>query len=303
MRFLSDEQGFWSAYVLIFIVTLALMGMGSAMLIRNEGMAVSKSAQRIQADYAAESGVYFGIEALKDGTLSEDEPYLSFDFNNSYCYIMLEEYEGQKYLRVESVYGDASSTIVLDVSTGSFADKVIVAAGSISSVIAYNESGSIDNTLLVPNADVPQFDKAALMFISSTNSNDQFAATWTVSADYKAGFFRAGIEPNVTYVQGNMVVANNVTVHGIFVVEGSVTLNAGSNVQGVIWVCNNNTTTMNKYLFSSVRVNGGIITQGEVVGSGFGSVKVQQNKVYMQTMALYQVGGGADVTVGTWEYQ
>ncbi|RKY81047.1 hypothetical protein DRQ07_04840 [candidate division KSB1 bacterium] len=305
MKVFNDERGFWSAYVLIFVVTLALMGMGAAMLIRNEGVSISKTAEKIQADYAAESGVYFGINAIEKGTLTEDDNQISLNYGNTYSSISLIDDNGQEKLRVESSNGNSSTTIYVNVSTGSLADQGIISAGSISNITALDESGNTDNTLLVPGADMPTIDVNALRSLAQSQSHDPTGATFSPPDGYCGSFINSSTgEVNVTYVTGNLSVGYGRTVYGIFVVEGSVTLSSRSDVQGVIYCINSNSVTMNRSLFfPSVRVHGGVVANGDVVGSGLGNVTIQHNSTYMEAFESFKIGGGGNVTFGNWEYQ
>jgi len=305
MRFYKEEKGFWSAYVLIFVVTLALMGMGAAMLMRNEGISISKTAEIVQADYAAESGVFFGIKAIEKGVLTTDNNELNISVGNASVYINLESDGGNQQLRVTSDYGNASSTVVVDVTSGSIADRVIVAKGSISGIKALNETGSLDNSLLLANVDIPTIDVGTLNALSFSQGHDKNVASWDAPDGYLGSFFVSGTsQPNVTHVYGNLRVRYGRTVYGIFVVDGSVTLESRCDVRGVIYVVNSSSTTMYKsFFFSTIRVHGGVVSNGNVVGSGFGDVVVQYNPTYMQAFAAFQTGGGNQVTVSNWTYQ
>ena len=308
MRLLKEENGFWSAYVLIFVVTLALMGMGAAMLMRNEGVSIAKTAERVQADYAAESGVFFGIKAIEKGVLTTDNNEMNISVGNASVYINLESDGGNQQLSVTSDYGNSSSTVVVDVQSGTIADRVIIAKSSISGIKAYNESGIEDNNLLLQNTDIPTIDVAALYALSSPSgqNHDQPVANWSPLNNYLGSFFVPGTgQPNVTHVYGNLNVGTNIQIWGIFVVDGSVTLNPGSNVQGVIYVVNSSNTYMDRIWYgATIRVNGGVVTNGDVSASWLGNVKVQHNPTFMQAFAAFQTGsGGNEVTVSNWTYQ
>ena len=69
IRKMQEEEGFFSAIVLIFIVTLGLMGMGTYALIRSEGTNITNKVQAIQAEYAANGGIYYALELLEAGEM------------------------------------------------------------------------------------------------------------------------------------------------------------------------------------------------------------------------------------------
>ena len=50
-------------------------------------------------------------------------------------------------------------------------------------------------------------------------------------------------------------------------------------------------------------MHGGIVANGDVVGSGFGNVTIQHNSSYMEAFESFKIGGGGNVTFGNWEYQ
>ena len=63
----NQERGFVSAFFLIFLVTLGLMGAGGYVLMSSEAKNTTNQFLVLQADYAANGAAYYAIERVSDG--------------------------------------------------------------------------------------------------------------------------------------------------------------------------------------------------------------------------------------------
>jgi len=80
--YFRQEEGFWSAFVFIFLVTLALLGLGSYTLIRSEGSNTANDVKAVQAEYAANGAAFFGISAFNQGIFDSDLEGTSLTIGN-----------------------------------------------------------------------------------------------------------------------------------------------------------------------------------------------------------------------------
>ena len=71
---LKREEGIWSSFVILFLLTLALMGLGAHVLVRSESRNTANLIRARQADYAANGAAYYGMRRLRLGALDESTP-------------------------------------------------------------------------------------------------------------------------------------------------------------------------------------------------------------------------------------
>ena len=115
--------------------------------------------------------------------------------------------------------------------------------------------------------ELPVVDYTLLDTLSDMQLNTQ-AGNWTATNNFpSASFYNVGVTPNVTHVTGNMTVPAGVTVYGIFMVDGNLTLQSASGpdgtIIGVVYMPNSTSTvTMGSWTV----VNGGIMAKCNIVG-------------------------------------
>jgi hypothetical protein len=104
---------------------------------------------------------------------------------------------------------------------------------------------------------------------------------WPANASFYADY-PANTIPNVTYVNGNLKVQGNATIYGIFVVEKDVIMEAVGTprVEGIIYLPNQYNVSISGVGIPGFNVVGGIIANGQVLGSG--NIDVQFDRDYMK---------------------
>ena len=300
-----NEEGFSSAFVVLFIVTLGLLGLGATMVLQNEGAAVGDQYTIRTADYAAESAVYFALERARMG-FSDEAGTLTA--NGLAC-----TYENESaglYVNVTAHAQSAEDDIVSTISVVSR----ILALSDIPYWLAdtpsgpkriYNEDGDLDPDLEFTEMDsVPTMDLDYYWNIADEQEANQI----NVQNDYPTGatdFWKAPGEPWVTYVKGSMTLAKDVTLYGIVIVEGDVILKKGMNVVGVLYLPTGGTIIKTREnTWDEINVTGGIIVNGESQHRGNNWFNVYHDKSYLEAFYDNYAGGVEPIvtSIKSWSY-
>lgn len=302
---LKNEEGFFSSMILMFLVTLAMMGLGAFVLTRSEGASVTTQIQTIQAEYAAEGAVYYGVQRLAQGSLNEAQA-LSIGGGN----VILDTttVSGSIYLNVIATTGSMTRRIRVEVeeSGGGLADKAIYTTDVVFFTTACDSLQNTDDSRKVENADsIPSMDLAALWALSNSQGHNQ-SGTFYPSSGYPSGNFYQpdGVTPNVTYVNGNMRVNDGRTVYGIYVVTGWVNLRPSARVEGVIYVVNDNPTWLRGGGSTATpSIQGGVVSEGEINGY-VNRAYVQHWPEFMRVFCSYMLypDSGGSYAIADWEY-
>lgn len=301
----KQEEGFWSALVILFMVTLMLMGLGSFVLIRSEGYNVVNQINALKAEYAATGAVYYGFQRLKIGDLEESYPVTIGDV--------------EVYLDTSGTLPDIYLDVTANVSAGGGSMEsnlgieldylrldAIYTTGDVSNIAVLDSTGYPDDDLLVENADeLPEIYQGVLDSLASDQSQVFGDPTYEPADGYPSGdFFRPdGITPNVTHVLGNLRVRTGRTVWGIFVVEGNLQIDyddfgADGYIEGVVYMPNAGCTVT---IGSDAQVTGGIVTNGDILRDGLNPGIVQHNPVYMRAFEPYHEEMG--FKIDEWIYE
>ena len=305
LKYLKNEEGFWSALAMLLLVTLALMGLGGYALMRSEGVNVANQISAIQADYAANAAAYYGIQRLTIGVIDETAP---LTIGN--CTVALDTslFSGTSDIILDVMASNATVNrgIRIRISTGGvMADKAIYTTGHVFNVTAKDSTGTADPTKLVHQASsIPTIDEASLAAMSTAQGHDQWGTPFTPLTGYPNGSFYQpdGVTPNVTHVMNDMVVGGGVEIHGIFVVEGHVTLHGSSRVDGVIYLPNPTSTIITGGgIPTESSITGGIVSHGDI--SGFGNhISVTHWPEYMAIFCVFQTGADIMSAIVNWQY-
>lgn len=259
----NNERGFWSAFMLMLTVTLALLGFGGAILIRSEAVAVSRKSATLQTDYAADAAMQFAIRAMQLGTYDDD--------------MTIPELGGVT-ISVDTVASASGVSLVIDASkldanreitvnmTGALG--AIIASGNVHwRVWSLNEWGWYNRGLTDEYVTtLPPVDTTALRTLAASQGYEKLT-NFTPPANYPSGSFYTvdGVTPYVTYVDGNLTITNNITVFGIYVVTGSVSIGTNAQIDGVVWSAGS--VQLDPY-GSRSSIVGGLITGGDVTNTG-----------------------------------
>ncbi len=195
---------------------------------------------------------------------------------------------GITMLTAQSQFNGINRTVRLSLQNmmnlGSLA---MFSTGSVTNVTALDADGNPDPSLMVANADsMPPIDYLNLIDTAINQSHVEYDPTFQPGDGYPNGSFYAspGV-PNVTHVTGDLKVNGGITVYGIFIVEGDVILNGSARVDGVIYLPNFD-SEVEQITFAGggspeeSTVNGGIIANGDISGSG-NHITVKYNPDYM----------------------
>jgi len=303
--YIKNENGYWSAMTVILVVTLALMGLGSYVLVRSEGKNVADQAFALQAEYAANGAAYYGLRQLALDSLRES---VTLTVGNGTAVLDTSSVSGtsQILLNVLASVGEFDRRIRIRLTPGSgLVDKAIYTTGDVFNVSGKDSLGNDDPDLVVTNASsIPTIDEATLAAMSTAQGYDQFDLLFTPVDGYPNGSFYQpdGVTPNVTHVMNDFKVEGGRTIYGIFVVEGDVVLNGSARIEGVIYLPNTTSTIItgggNP---TESTITGGLVSHGDIQGFG-NHISVQHWPEFMRVFCNYQTGSDPATTVVSWEY-
>jgi hypothetical protein len=322
-NFVRREEGFWSTMVILLLVTLALMGMGSYTVQRSEGPNVAKNINSMQAEYAATGGMYFGLRLLRLGNLGVAENH-TYSIGGASTTIdtawgsFVDPVTSNTYntrLTVTSQKGltnsVASRKIEILLNTRMPFNRIAsISAGPAVNITTRDSLGVNNPQLCIQNvgmAGVPDFDLIGLKALSTAQGHDQSAWNFKPNDHYPGppnSFFRSGTTPNVTYCSGNMTVLGGREIYGIFVVEGSIVLDGGCRVEGILWCPNGTNITRISGGGDPTEntVSGGVITKGSYDSHSMNFI--QNNMTYMTIFSHYRFGEDSlIIATGAWTYK
>lgn len=318
-RSLKGEKGFISVFTLIFVITLGLMGLGSAFLLKSESQNVVSNIQGMQTDYAADSAMWFALQSLAIDSLNVPD---TLNVGDATVYMDTSTGTGgTTMVSVEAETGLCSRAITVEITLSPGGLRGITTKGDLNpvfnSIEVWNEDGQPDPSLIRENLDkLPEIDESALQAMAVNQGNSyhgNFSTPQNLPDGYPNGsFYQAdGVTPNVTYVDGNLNVPDDYDAYGIFIVTGDVMINLRAEIHGVVYVIGGGTTTlvgpMAEPYGDQPPVTGGIISGGDVQGWGANSCVVQYNSAFMDEFcaAGYVPGGGGGnaIHVEEWVYE
>jgi len=302
---IKNEEGFWSAFVLLFLVTLALMGMGASVLIQSEDENTANQVSSIRADFAANGAAYYGIKQLELGSLTTAQVIniegVSVNLDTS----IVQGTSDVLLTVMASLDGVDRGIEVLLAPGKGLVDLAIYTTGHVFNVSGKDSLGNTDPDMVVTQAEsVPTIDEAALTAMSTAQGHDQFDAVFKPADGYPNGsFYQAdGVTPNVTHVMNDFQVLGGRTVYGIFVVEGDVTLNGNSRIEGVIYLPNPTSTIIHGGGDpSESTITGGLVSHGDIWGTG-NHISVQHWPEFMREFCKYQTGPDQSTVIISWIY-
>lgn len=219
---------------------------------------------------AANSGVYMALaelfldKAWRDGyaglTLNGDSIKVTVENDNS---------KGPNFLRVvaTSSNDNRSQSVSASVFDARFTDFAVWAKGSVTDVETRDEADNPDTTLRRASAPfMPQIVRNALIQSALDQWHVHSGSEFRPTSHYPSNqnFYYSGTIPNVTYVQGDLVVEYDRRVYGIFVVEGHVKLYGKARVEGVLVLPNSTSVISHEGLLDNSTVRGGVLTWGSM---------------------------------------
>jgi len=266
----KNEKGFASGFVLLFVVTLALMGVGGAILMKSEGKRLGSNIESLQTDYSAQSAMWFAIQAtavsadtlkyvvdnvpfsIGSATISDIDTFIS---NNGKDAITVEARTANCVRRITAEIEKLPGVLAIE------------STNSVNNVDVRDQNNNENNQLIDQNrAAMRVIDDANLQAIAVSQGYN-ISGNYTPPDGWPNGsYYNAPGVPNVTYINGNLTVSSGDDVFGIFYVQGNVNIEYGAQVHGIIYAPNGaNTVTLNGPSFSNA-VEGGIISAGPIEG-------------------------------------
>jgi len=305
LKNIKKEEGFWSAFVLILLTTLALMGMGAYVLMRSEGVNVASQAESLQTEYSATGAIYYAVRALQLGTFNEGESVTIGGV--SVTLDTTRTQSGSDSLNVTARTSDGTQT---SVGVG-LEDVAVWTIGSVSNITILDNNGTSNSKLVARNASsVMVMNLAALGAVQNAKV---FSSNKTINSTYSptgnTDFYQSdGVTPNVTIVNGNLTIGKDGIVYGIVVVTGNLTIQSGGwlpfrfgHIEGVVYLPNSGSTIS---MQESTEIYGGVLSNGNVTGTGSGGI-IRHITNYLNTFKQFQLDPNAQWApgIGSWTYQ
>ncbi len=299
---LGKEEGFFSAFVLVFLVTLGIMGVGASMLVQSESKNIINQINCAKSDYLIEGAAFYCAGAISAGRLTSDTTFtienMDVDVDTLYD-------AGALIMEVTvTLNDDQQRTIRYEMQDNPLWRYAVYVAGSVNNTTARDSDGVTDPDLIVENkSPLPTVDNSTLNSMSSTQGHDRSEATFSPTDDYPNGsFYYTGATPNVIHVYGNMNVAANIDIYGIYLVEGNVSLDRRANVHAIIYLVNPGRSVAGASTnFSRNDVEGAIFGNGSVTAGGSRSLRVVHRPDWMRVFTQF-VDYTGGMKIADWSY-
>lgn len=283
MHFVENEQGIWSAYLIIFLVTLGLLGLGAYYLMQSEGVNIGNQVQALQTEYSAVSGIFMGISAFREGKLDSDKSLTIAGVNVTIDTHRVNSNEIQ--FNAIGTKGNASRWIQAQLGYRGLRNVAIYSDSTVTGISAMDENGNIDNSRLIKEATVmPEVDNMALSAAAQAQGHYKSSGWKDPPDNYPNGsfYFQPNI-PNVTWIDGDLEINGNEKLYGIIVVTGNLIIKGTPRFEGVVYMPNKNSMIVygggSKY---DPVINGGILSFGLIRRQGGGTDRyIQYNPTYM----------------------
>ncbi|NQT26112.1 hypothetical protein HQ585_12210 [candidate division KSB1 bacterium] len=251
----QSQKGFLSAFVIIFVVTLGLLATGSAMLVRSESTNIGNQVAMIKAENAARGALHFARKFIAINGDSLTMPVLNLGDAEASMYYSQSGTQIDLYMTVTS--GPVDNSMHVEMRIAGSLSYAIYASGSVSNQDTDDSTGTQDNSLIYQNApSFPSVDVSGLTAVANIQGANRVNAdaTFTPGDGWpdatRLNFYNASGLPEVTIVTGNLLVEENKTIFGIYVVSGTVELEAGGfgddggRVDGIIYDAQNMLCTL-----------------------------------------------------------
>jgi len=298
---MKKENGFWTAFILIFLTTMASMGLGAALLIRNEAMSVEKQFSSLQTDYAAIAGARYALARMQLGDLEEGTTFYIGGTS-----VLMDSSMNEDGKTVIDVYSTTTGSLdpitshmsVLMDGPWNVEDKAIFSIGNTSWLIDVRDEDRVSNDWYNFDGDAQEDDSipvinttALLAYAINQDASHEITVNYTIPADFPTGAtdfygsYGGYVQPHVFYVNGDLTVNHGLTAYGIYWVTGDVILNGRAKIMGVVYQGNSSSEVIfNETSGNEPRITGGVITAGRVKGDGlFDGGYVNHDRDYMKT--------------------
>ncbi|MEJ2628689.1 MAG: hypothetical protein P8078_09055, partial [bacterium] len=249
MKHKKNEKGFISGFVVFFVVTLTLMGVGGAILMNGEGGGVASTNELMQTNYAVESAMWLTLEANYNNTLDELVDKVPFSIGG----VTISAIDTTTANVIRIIASNTNCTREIDASVDYVPGVVGIYstdAVDFDDIQMRDEDGDEDKHLIKQNqSELPDVDTDNLEAIAS-GQTDADGNSLYIEGDFtppydgwpNGSFYNDDGPPNIIYIDGNLTVDDNDEVFGIYVVTGSVDIGYRAQVNGIIYTPNSGST-------------------------------------------------------------
>lgn len=272
--YMRSEKGVSSIVIFMIMIMISTIGFTLFFITMTDSKMATRKMQSTQAFYIAEAGLEYGIKRISSNIAINESQAIPI-LNGT---VLLDTSQSNN-ITILTAQGQLQGTsrkvgVALQnmVNLGGFA---IYSTGDVSNVTTLDEEGNEDPDLLVANADsLPPIDYLGLTDMALNQGHVVFDSNFKPADNYPNGdFYYDSDVPNVIHVVNDLTVNGGRTIYGIYVVEGNVKLHGSSRLEGVIYLPNLNSEVLQITITgggspSESTVNGGIIANGDVNGTG-----------------------------------
>ncbi|MBN2030883.1 hypothetical protein JW824_11650 [bacterium] len=285
----KSEEGFLSAFLIIFLVTLGLMGAGAFVLVNSEGINMVNQVQLLQSGYAADGAVYYGIRALRQYTFTSPT---TMTIGGAYVTLSTSRTGERIFLDVTADMSNVQNDLQIQIRVDTLRNAAVFSTNDVNNdIVTEDDDGNTDMDYLIVNTDsLPTIDRTALENTAISQGWHRTESTFTPADGYPTGsFWNSPGVPNVIWVENDIWVSSAITIYGIYLVDGDVFTDDQGQVQGIFYVPNTSSTIyLNRQSDTFDQIVGGIITNGYISSWGLGAVvTVQNNRTFMAAFDSY----------------
>lgn len=305
-----------------FAISFGVLSVGkNNRLLDSTDRAIDNSA-RYSSKNAATSGAYMALNQLylNPGWRTG---YNNLSLSGNLVDVVVEDASddasiGNFRVRIQSTGSnpDTSSLSEVVVFDRKFNTFAVWAKDTVMSTTAKDSLGNVNPDLIISKAPfMPKLDKQGLYdeatdqgHVMNEDINSHFHpdnhASYLLGGEFLNGNFYydssgVSVVPNVIRVMGDLHLRDNITIHGIYIVEGDVLLNENAHLKGIIYMPNPGSRVYNRENFES-NVTGGIVTWGDVDGEGF-AINVQHKPEYWRAFIKDYVTDNPPMRVISWK--
>ncbi|MBN2201355.1 hypothetical protein JW777_05325 [bacterium] len=305
IRSLKGEEGFWSAIILVFLITLGLLGLGAYSILRTESINLENETKFMQADAALTAGCYYSLNSLVKEVFNSTVEQTPLSVGGASVTCDTTSDGNLMRLTVTSTYQGAERQAFIEFQIGlRLRDKAIVTTDVDNGVSARDSLNRNDPNRLVQKADsIPGIKEDSLLAWATRQGHyiDRDAG----DADVGNSFFQAdGKTPNIYWITGNYTVSGSNDQAGIFVVLGDVTINGADRIKGIVYLPNPTSTIIHgggKPTQNSIE--GALISHGAITGTG-SHANVKHRPLYMNVFCdnFQKYGDSIEDMMTLWIY-
>lgn len=305
IRSLRGEEGFWSAIILVFLITLGLLGLGAYSMLRTESINLENENKFMQAEAALTAGCYYSLNSLVKGVFNSTVEQTTLPVGGASVICDTTSQGNLIRLTVTSNYHGAERQAFIEFQMGlKLRDKAIVTTDVDNGVSARDSLNRNDPNRLVQHADSIPGIKEDSLLAWATRQGHVIAGNASDS-DVGNSFFQAdGKTPNVYWITGNYTVSGKKNQGGIFVVKGNVTINGADRIKGIVYLPNPTSTIIHGGGNPNGNsIEGALVSHGAITGTG-NHANVKHRPLYMNAFCdnFQKYGDNIEDMMTLWIY-